>query len=352
VCPAAGPGAGRASARRSRAWRAVSSSASNRVPEASAPSRRASSSRNTPNALRIASRLSRQISAHSSTGLPATRVAPRNAGPAAPAAGVMLSAPFIASFAGPAMGIAFGLAGVNLHTWTGWGPVTYWNAFVANLEMHGKGTFFDPRLQDPGQFPIAAKAGFDDVRFAASVWLGGLFESTGRTSEGIPILDAVEDLASNIDDRFNQAWWVTIVGQRYNWRGDYDQSLALLERFDSVARKHQFMLVVHQWSQALALGGKGAYQPAIDLLRQVIGVCERVGEPLWRTRSLNLMGWLYGELQDIEQAMAWNTRGVVAAEALAAPDLEIESNARLNLGDNLLALGRLDEAEERDSEEL
>ena len=41
---------------------------------------------------------------------------------------------------------AFGLAGVNLHTWTGWGSVTHWNAFVANLEMHGKGTFFDPRL--------------------------------------------------------------------------------------------------------------------------------------------------------------------------------------------------------------
>ena len=38
---------------------------------------------------------------------------------------------------------AFGLAGVNLHTWTGWGSVTHWNAFVANLEMHGKGTFFD-----------------------------------------------------------------------------------------------------------------------------------------------------------------------------------------------------------------
>src|SRR5258705_3687229 len=30
----------------------------------------------------------------------------------APAAGVMLSAPFIASFAGPAMGLAFALAGV------------------------------------------------------------------------------------------------------------------------------------------------------------------------------------------------------------------------------------------------
>jgi hypothetical protein len=52
---------------------------------------------------------------------------------------------------------AFGLAGVNLHTWTGWGSVPYWNAFVANLEMHGKGTFFDPRLDDAAQFPAAAR---------------------------------------------------------------------------------------------------------------------------------------------------------------------------------------------------
>jgi hypothetical protein len=59
---------------------------------------------------------------------------------------------------------AFGLAGVNLHTYTGWGSVTYWNAFVANLEMHGQGTFFDPRLKDPEKFPIATKAGFFDVR--------------------------------------------------------------------------------------------------------------------------------------------------------------------------------------------
>ncbi len=59
---------------------------------------------------------------------------------------------------------AFGLAGVNLHTWLGWGSVTHWNAFVANLEMHGKGTFFDPRLSDPSQFPVAARAGFDNVR--------------------------------------------------------------------------------------------------------------------------------------------------------------------------------------------
>jgi hypothetical protein len=61
---------------------------------------------------------------------------------------------------------AFGLAGMNQHTFTGWGSVPYWNAFVANLEMHGSGTFYDPRLNDPVQFPVAARAGFGDLRAA------------------------------------------------------------------------------------------------------------------------------------------------------------------------------------------
>jgi hypothetical protein len=58
---------------------------------------------------------------------------------------------------------AFGLAGVNLHTYTGWGGVPHWNALVANLEMHGKGTFVDARLDDPSRFPVAARAGAGHV---------------------------------------------------------------------------------------------------------------------------------------------------------------------------------------------
>jgi len=60
---------------------------------------------------------------------------------------------------------ALGLAGHNLHTWTGgWGTVTYWNAFVAVNELHGKGTFFDERFDDPAQFPIAAAARLGHVK--------------------------------------------------------------------------------------------------------------------------------------------------------------------------------------------
>jgi hypothetical protein len=59
---------------------------------------------------------------------------------------------------------AYGLAGVNLHTYTGWGSIPYWNAFVANLEMHGQGSFTDARLDDAAKFPVAARASMGHTR--------------------------------------------------------------------------------------------------------------------------------------------------------------------------------------------
>jgi hypothetical protein len=58
---------------------------------------------------------------------------------------------------------AFGLKGVNLTTYTGWGDISYWNSFVGNLEMHGKGTFKDSRLNNPAKYPIAVENKFYDV---------------------------------------------------------------------------------------------------------------------------------------------------------------------------------------------
>jgi hypothetical protein len=55
---------------------------------------------------------------------------------------------------------AFGLKDIHRTTYTGWGDISYWNAFVANLEMHGKGRFFDPRLNNPDKYPIAVENSF------------------------------------------------------------------------------------------------------------------------------------------------------------------------------------------------
>src|SRR6185437_3947203 len=59
---------------------------------------------------------------------------------------------------------AFALAGQNLHTYTGWGSVPYWNAYVAITQMHGQGVFFDPRLDDARKFPVAARQRAGHIR--------------------------------------------------------------------------------------------------------------------------------------------------------------------------------------------
>jgi mono/diheme cytochrome c family protein len=59
---------------------------------------------------------------------------------------------------------AFGLAGVNLATWTGAGSVTYWNAYVAVTQQHGSGVFFDARLGNKDQYPVSAQSGSFNTR--------------------------------------------------------------------------------------------------------------------------------------------------------------------------------------------
>src|SRR5688572_15741619 len=59
---------------------------------------------------------------------------------------------------------AFGMAGQNMHTYSGWGSVPYWNAYVANTQMYGKGTFVDRRLANEKQYPVVKRSGFDNKR--------------------------------------------------------------------------------------------------------------------------------------------------------------------------------------------
>jgi hypothetical protein len=59
---------------------------------------------------------------------------------------------------------AFGLAGVNNHTWSGSrGTLPYWNAYVAVTQMHGIGTFIDPRL-DIAENKVALKTHLGNTR--------------------------------------------------------------------------------------------------------------------------------------------------------------------------------------------
>lgn len=61
---------------------------------------------------------------------------------------------------------AYGMAGVNLATYTGFGSVPYWNAYVGATQLHGSGVFYDVRMSNPEQYPLAAKTGSWNTRGA------------------------------------------------------------------------------------------------------------------------------------------------------------------------------------------
>jgi hypothetical protein len=58
---------------------------------------------------------------------------------------------------------AYGMQGIELTTYTGWGSLSYWNNMVAVNEMHGIGNFSDPRINDAGKYPVATENGLYNV---------------------------------------------------------------------------------------------------------------------------------------------------------------------------------------------
>ncbi len=151
---------------------------------------------------------------------------------------------------------AFGLAGVNLHTWTGWGSVTYWNAFVANLEMHGKGSFSDPRLNDQLRFPVAARAGFANVRnetdlisaklpalhdyqlaLAAPAAPQGSFD-VAAAARGKQVFDTKAKCAScHVAPTFSEPGWNMHTAQEIGI-DDFQANRAPDKRYQAAARRH------------------------------------------------------------------------------------------------------------------
>lgn len=186
----------------------------------------------------------------------------------------------------------------------------------------------------------------DDVRFLANSYLVNLYLNFDRHAEAKVCFGAAEALAPRIDDSINLNEWSAIGTLAYNWEGEFKNALNHNIRWRDKTTRYSSDYFNQLWSEALALGGKGDYGRALTLLEDLIATAKRIyPEDPPSPQVLNTMGWIYGELQDIQQATYWNRQSVQAARQLELNSPEAESNARLNLGDNLLAQGRLNEAE-------
>jgi tetratricopeptide (TPR) repeat protein/transcriptional regulator with XRE-family HTH domain len=193
-----------------------------------------------------------------------------------------------------------------------------------------------------------AGTAFPDVRLLAGTQLASLLSLINRHDEFAILLAEAEALAPQVDDPFSQAWLSMIGNERRTWTGRYDDAVAFLDRWrGAVEETHQItMLLWNRLEESFARGGRGDYDRAIAVLTEVLETGERIGEVVIAARAMNTLGWVYSELQDHERALALNQRSLMVASAAEIADMEIQNNARVNLGDNLIALGRPDEAEE------
>ncbi|MDQ4131243.1 MAG: tetratricopeptide repeat protein, partial [Actinomycetota bacterium] len=157
------------------------------------------------------------------------------------------------------------------------------------------------------------------------------------------------ELVETVEDPVARSLWSFLGPLPPHWSGRFDQALAVIQRWRPAAQSsgNATMVLGNRWVEALARGARGDFEPALALLHEIVDEAKRIGEMLVWARAVNTIGWVHGELQDHEQALEWSRRGVEAAQEIDAPDFEVEGNARVNVGDALFALGRLEEAEEQ-----
>jgi class 3 adenylate cyclase/tetratricopeptide (TPR) repeat protein len=135
------------------------------------------------------------------------------------------------------------------------------------------------------------------------------------------------------------------LGELSNWHGAYAQALQFLEQSLSIGHAHnlQLLLMCSAWMKALAKCGHGDYAEALAALQDVLALSERLGDKVWKCRSLNTLGWVYGEIYNLEAASRYNQEGAEASYKVGEP--EIIRNAEINLGDDYLLLGDLEQAQ-------
>ena len=185
-----------------------------------------------------------------------------------------------------------------------------------------------------------------EAEYVVRTYLMELFSDWGRLRERDEQFAATEGMSGGADQHRARAFRAMLVTFSAYWDGRFDVAIsahkAAAPQYEAA---HDFFATTFGvWVNALVVAHAGHYEDALSAFAHVIAEGERCGDILFPMRTLNCIGWVYGEIENHERALEQNLRGVEAAIAVDLPDPEVEMNARLNAADNLIALGRLDEA--------
>jgi class 3 adenylate cyclase/tetratricopeptide (TPR) repeat protein len=192
---------------------------------------------------------------------------------------------------------------------------------------------------------LASEIGAKNLLAGSSLVMGRVHIVTGKLGEGARRCEEVLRISREAGDKGIEAdslVWLVFLN---NWTGQYKQALHVHEQGFTIAHTHdlQFLLMAFSWMKGVIRCGKGEYEQAIVSLQEALGKSEQLGDKYFKCRGLNTLGWVYGELYNLELAIRYNREGVEASYIIGDP--EIIRNAETNLGDYYLLLDDLDQAQ-------
>jgi tetratricopeptide (TPR) repeat protein len=192
---------------------------------------------------------------------------------------------------------------------------------------------------------LAAEIGNQNILASSFFVTAFVHAVTGTLDEAIHGLEEALRFSRKAGEKSHEGWNLSMLGQVYNWKGDYKQAWRIQEQGFTIGRTHDLQLIVllSLWHRGLIHGGKGEYAAALAMLQDALALSDRLGDKVYKCRVMNSLGWVYEEIYNLEAAIQYNREGAEAS--YTAGDPEIIRNAEINLGDDYLLLGDLEQAQ-------
>jgi class 3 adenylate cyclase/tetratricopeptide (TPR) repeat protein len=187
--------------------------------------------------------------------------------------------------------------------------------------------------------------GARDILAGCLFVLGNVFYVTGKISTALPYFAESLQLSQESGNKMQEGLNLLFLTHFNFHKGEFGQALQLEHDIVPLCHTHALpsILLPTLWMGGLSLCGQGAYESALKTLGEALDLSKRLGEKSYLCRTLNSVGWVYGELYDVERALQYNTEGAELSYTIGDP--EIIRNAEINLGDDYLLLGDIEQAQ-------
>ncbi|MDH5365224.1 MAG: tetratricopeptide repeat protein, partial [Dehalococcoidia bacterium] len=139
--------------------------------------------------------------------------------------------------------------------------------------------------------------------------------SLATLQEGHMRLEESLRICEETTDKFLEARNLSYLGLFHNWKGEFDraketlsEALELFEELGDNLNKISAASLL-----GIVLAGKGEYNDAISTLQSCLQLSRDWGIVTFVPRTLNVLGWIYHDLANIELALQYNSEGLEVA---------------------------------------